>query len=95
MQNMVATRSRLAELSRGVFAAALLATMATTAAMARPTICPLFLAKYCVINKAHLIYTAWTNPCLAREQGLTVLYAGACKFGPVNPPRTCTGTKCK
>jgi hypothetical protein len=50
-------------------------------------ICPRFVARYCVMNKAHLIYTAWTNPCLASERGLTVLYAGMCKFGPVNPTR--------
>jgi hypothetical protein len=66
---------------------ALVVIAAATPAVAKGKICPQFLARYCVMNKAHLIYTAWTNPCFASEQGLTVLYAGMCKFGPVNPKR--------
>jgi hypothetical protein len=93
MQLSTALLSRQAGLALGV--AALCVTAAVSDAMAKPKICPQFLAKYCVMNKADLIYTTWTNPCFASEQGLRILYAGACKFGPVNPPRTCTGSKCK
>jgi hypothetical protein len=78
---------RLSNLSLGALALVLVAATPATSAAAKGKICPQFLARYCVVNKAHLIYTAWTNPCFASERGLTVLYAGMCKFGPVNPPR--------
>ena len=80
----ISNRPRFANITLGAVAVVLLATIP---AAAKVKICPQFLARYCVVNKAHLIYTAWTNPCFASERGLTVLYAGMCKFGPVNPPR--------
>ncbi len=88
MQSMIAVLSQRVSLAFVPLTAALLATVAAPDAVAKPKICPQFLAKYCVMNKADLIYTAWTNPCFASEQGLRILYAGACKFGPLKPPRT-------
>jgi hypothetical protein len=44
-------------------------------------ICPQFLAEYCVVENGFR-HTAWTSPCFAREQGLTVLHMGACE-GPI------------
>jgi len=60
---------------------------------AAPRFCPQFITKYCVMNSAGLIFTAFTNPCFAARQHLRVLYIGSCKFGPVTP-RTCKGTTC-
>ena len=59
---------------------------------AKPMICPQFLAKYCVVNSAGRIFTAFTNPCFAKEQHLRVLYMGACRFSP--RIMTCKGTRC-
>jgi hypothetical protein len=42
------------------------------------TICPLFLIKYCALIHGHQS-TIWTNPCLARQEGIRLLHAGACK----------------
>jgi hypothetical protein len=42
-------------------------------------ICPQFLARYCVVNRAGIRSTIWTNPCFARERHLRILYAGHCK----------------
>jgi hypothetical protein len=93
MRFPIRNRPRHANISLWMLALILVAATPATPVVAKEKICPLFLARYCVMNKAHLIYTAWTNPCLASERGLTVLYAGMCKFGPVNPPR-CSGPKC-
>jgi hypothetical protein len=54
---------------------------AVSAPSAQAKICPQFIAKYCVYNKDHLIFSAFTNPCFASEKGWTVIYLGGCKFG--------------
>jgi hypothetical protein len=43
------------------------------------SICPQFLTDYCVFNSHHLIFTAGTNPCFAKERHWTVIYQGQCK----------------
>jgi len=43
-------------------------------------ICPQFVTNYCVFNSHHLIFTAETNPCFAKERDWTVVYQGQCKF---------------
>ena len=43
-------------------------------------ICPQFVTKYCVHDSHHLIFTAETNPCFARERHWTVIYQGQCRF---------------
>ena len=58
-----------------------MAWAAVSASSAQAKICPQFIAKYCVYNKSHLIFTAFTNPCFASERGWTVIYMGGCKFG--------------
>jgi hypothetical protein len=52
---------------------------ATNKASAAP-ICPHFVTNYCVFNSHHLIFTAETNPCFAKERYWTVIYLGQCKF---------------
>jgi hypothetical protein len=37
-------------------------------------ICPQFVTNYCVFNSHHLIFTAETNPCFAKERHWTVIY---------------------
>ena len=58
-----------------------LAGAALSASGAQAKICPQFVAKYCVYNKDHLIFSAFTNPCFASEKGWTVIYPGGCRFG--------------
>ena len=41
-------------------------------------ICPLYLIKYCALIHGHQS-TIWTNPCLARQEGIRLLHPGACK----------------
>ena len=62
---------------------AALAGAAATAPVAQAAnICPQFVIKSCVFNnKTHVIFTTATNACFAKNQGLTVIYIGACKFG--------------
>jgi hypothetical protein len=43
-------------------------------------VCPQFVTNYCVYNSHHLIFTAATNPCFAKERHWTVIYQGACKI---------------
>jgi hypothetical protein len=54
------------------------AVSAPIEAFAAP-VCPQFVTNYCVYNSHHLIFTAKTNPCLARERHWTVIYEGQCK----------------
>ena len=64
----------------------LLGTVSITASAKEPIkssvgsrTCPQFVTKYCVYNNAtKQISTASTNPCLAKQQGLTAIYLGAC-----------------
>jgi hypothetical protein len=55
------------------------AVSAPNEASAAP-ICPQFVTNYCVFNSHHLIFTAETNPCFAKERHWTVIYQGQCKF---------------
>lgn len=41
--------------------------------------CPQFLTQYCVVAKGGYRHTEMTNPCFAKQQGLTVAHAGACR----------------
>jgi hypothetical protein len=43
-------------------------------------VCPQFVTKYCVYNASKVIFTAETNPCLAKQRHWTVIYAGQCRF---------------
>jgi hypothetical protein len=43
--------------------------------------CPQFLAQYCAVDKDGSRRTAWTNPCVAKRDGLRVLHMGSCKGG--------------
>ena len=43
-------------------------------------VCPQFLTKYCVYNSSKVIFTAETNPCLAKQKHWTIIYAGQCRF---------------
>jgi hypothetical protein len=62
------------------------AAIASLAAVSAPIgasaaqICPQFVTNYCVYNSHHLIFTAETNPCFAKERHWTVIYQGQCKF---------------
>ena len=49
-------------------------------AAAPAAVCPQFVTNYCVYNSHHLIFTAETNPCFAKERHWTVIYQGQCKF---------------
>ena len=55
------------------------ATSAPTNAFAAP-VCPQFVTNYCVYNSNRLIFTAATNPCLAKQRHWTVIYQGQCKI---------------
>jgi hypothetical protein len=63
----------------GAAAAMVGAVSASNEASAGP-ICPQFVTNYCVFNSHHLIFTAETNPCFAKERHWTVVYQGQCKF---------------
>jgi hypothetical protein len=62
------------------------AAIASLAAVSPPigasaaAVCPQFVTNYCVYNSHHLIFTAETNPCFAKERHWTVIYQGQCKF---------------
>ena len=62
------------------------AAIATVAAVTAPieasaaAVCPQFVTNYCVYNSHHLIFTAETNPCFAKERHWTVIYQGQCRF---------------
>jgi hypothetical protein len=62
------------------------ATVASLGAVSAPIeasaagVCPQFVTNYCVYNSHHLIFTAATNPCFAKERHWTVIYQGACKI---------------
>ena len=43
-------------------------------------VCPQFVTKYCVYNASKVIFTAETNPCLAKQKHWTIIYAGQCRF---------------
>jgi hypothetical protein len=51
-------------------------------APANAAACPLFLIKSCVVTKAGVRETQWTNACLAKRQGERYLHVGACQ-GPI------------
>jgi hypothetical protein len=55
------------------------AVSAPIEAFAAP-ICPQFVTNYCVYNSSHLIFTAKTNPCFAKQRHWTVIYQGQCKI---------------
>jgi hypothetical protein len=61
-------------------------TIATVVAVSAPTkafaaaVCPQFVTNYCVYNSNHLIFTAATNPCFAKQRHWTVIYQGRCKI---------------
>jgi hypothetical protein len=59
--------------------------------LASGRVCPQYLILYCVQNSAGATFTAWTNPCFARHNGLRILYPGNCNI-IFNPP--CIGTLC-
>jgi hypothetical protein len=63
----------------GAMVASLGAGFAPTEASAA-AICPQFVTNYCVYNSHHLIFTAETNPCFAKERHWTVIYQGQCRF---------------
>jgi hypothetical protein len=63
----------------GAMVASLGAGFAPTEASAA-AICPQFVTNYCVFNSHHLIFTAETNPCFARQRHWTVIYQGQCRF---------------
>jgi hypothetical protein len=42
------------------------------------TMCPMFLAKFCVADKGGAPHTEMTNPCFAKQKGLTVVHMGEC-----------------
>jgi hypothetical protein len=42
------------------------------------TMCPMFLAKFCVADKGGYRHTEMTNPCFAKQKGLTVVHMGEC-----------------
>jgi hypothetical protein len=42
------------------------------------SVCPLWVAKYCVITASGHRMTAATNPCLAKRNHWRILYRGAC-----------------
>jgi hypothetical protein len=47
------------------------------------SVCPQFVAKYCVVDKdGYTRHTEVTNPCFAEARGQRVLHIGACE-GPV------------
>jgi hypothetical protein len=73
------TRFSRFHLAAGI-ALGFLAGAVSTEASAAP-ICPQFVAKYCVYNSHHLIFTAETNPCFAKQRHWTVIYQGQCRFG--------------
>jgi hypothetical protein len=62
------------------------AAIASLAAVSAPigasaaAVSPQFVTNYCVYNSHHLIFTAETNPCFAKERHWTVIYQGQCKF---------------
>lgn len=45
-------------------------------------VCPLWVAKFCVVTKAGVRETVATNPCLAKRAGERILHIGACQ-GPI------------
>ncbi len=50
----------------------------TSRAVAAEAMCPLMVIEYCVAEKNKTKHIAWTNPCLAKKQGITIIKAGAC-----------------
>ena len=54
-------------------------TASTGADAIAATICPQFLAKYCVIEQDGKEHTVATNPCFAKEKGWRIVNAGACR----------------
>jgi hypothetical protein len=81
-----------------VLAAAIGSTLAPGNASACPRFCPFFEVESCVMSlRDGMIFTTWTNRCLACKAGLRYLYAGACKFGwgpPHVPVQACPDGSC-
>jgi len=42
--------------------------------------CPMYLIKYCVVEKDGARHAVWTNLCLAKRESRRVLHKGACSL---------------
>jgi 3-dehydroquinate dehydratase len=73
----------LRTISSAILLAAAAGTMTSVAIAdrAQAAACPFVLMQSCVAEKDKFMHTAWTNSCLAKGQGLHILYKGACKGG--------------
>jgi hypothetical protein len=79
-----------------VLAAAIGLTLAPGNASACPRFCPFYEVESCVMARDGMIFTTWTNPCLACKAGLRYLYRGACRvgWGPLHGPVQCPDGSC-
>jgi hypothetical protein len=64
-----------------VIGSSLAATTMTfaTADRAEAAVCPFVMEQYCVKEKGGFKHPAWTNACLAKQQGLRIVNKGLCK----------------